>query len=321
MPKNYRKPPAYIVARLQTLPNQVIVATVKNISAAELSARQYDHLGLTGDKLGIASFPVVPALDLGRFSRYNVDGQTIVRRDLPKYEKAFAFTVPCFGDYTNMVTINQTRMVYPREILPAQNMAIQTEVLAIKIDGSCVVKFAITALLDQQAVDFSRNLLLALNVLHESVGGVGVFPLTTSPTEFLGYAHVSWDVLPPGTRDDRIALILAKFRTASSELRKRVADRYALFESLHPEQIIQGTYAMDGYLGAKMSDELVVFENMRDGNAVYILFANWREISQLTKTDLLRTLTSGQDYLRITHHDGWEARVREIVELHRRRAS
>lgn len=76
---------------------------------------------------------------------------------------------------------------------------------------------------------------------------------------------------------------------------------------------------MDGYLGAEVSDDLVVFENMKDGNAIYILFADWRQRSQQTKTDLIEHAVEGTDYVRIIHSEGWESRVHSEVNsrLHR----
>jgi hypothetical protein len=257
----------------------------------------------------------IPNTARGRYSSYNFNGQQIVRRDLPKYEKSITFDVPCFGDWSNMCTVTQHRMVYVRENLPPRNYSIATEILATRTDGGCVAKFAITTPLNRQSENFERELLFAINVLYESARSADVFSSTASVQEFLGSVNVNWEILPAGERSDNIQLLISSMRNPTQEQKDRVDERYAFFESLNPRHIIRGSGGMDGYLGAEVSDDLVVFENMRDGNAIYIMFADWRQRSQQAKTELLDNAVEGTDYVRIIHSEGWEAKVHIEVNL------
>ena len=44
------------------------------------------------------------------------------------------------------------------------------------------------------------------------------------------------------------------------------------------------------YFGAKFGENIVVFENMDYGNAIYILSDNWEEISKMSRIDDYITL-------------------------------
>lgn len=66
------------------------------------------------------------------------------------------------------------------------------------------------------------------------------------------------------------------------------------------------------YFGAKFSDNLVVFENTQYGNALYILFENWAELSQLSRLEILRR--PSDQYVRIKHSGNWQSRVKQIIE-------
>jgi len=54
-----------------------------------------------------------------------------------------------------------------------------------------------------------------------------------------------------------------------------------------------------------------VFENVRYGNALYVLYENWEDVSQRSRIDLLKGTSA--DYERIPHMDGWEQQFREAV--------
>lgn len=318
--KNYRKLPPFIEAKLPRIDTEVVVATVANVSAAELSSGAFSHMGLTvTNGQPAVQPPAIPNIERGRYSRFNVEGQTIVRRDLPKYTKDITFEVPCFGNWSNMVSITQQRQVYVREQLPPRNYTVSSEVLATRTDGGCVAKFAVTTSLTQGTENFERELLFAINLLYESARSANVFASASSVQDFLGSVNVNWEILPPGERTDNIRLIIASLRNPTQEMKDRVHERYAFFESLRPRHIIRGAGGMDGYLGAEVSDDLVVFENMKNGNAVYILFADWRQRSQQTKTDLLDHAVEGTDYVRVIHSEGWESRVHSEVNSRLRR--
>ena len=48
------------------------------------------------------------------------------------------------------------------------------------------------------------------------------------------------------------------------------------------KEIIVGNDSFRGYFGAKLAGDVVIFDNVRIGNAVYILRERWEELSKRT---------------------------------------
>ena len=86
-------------------------------------------------------------------------------------------------------------------------------------------------------------------------------------------------------------------------------------QSLNPQDIIVGTSGMSRYIGAKFSDNLVVFENSNYGNAIYILFEDWRELSQLSRLQIL--VRPSDQYYRVRHSGNWQEKVKAVVNAKR----
>ena len=49
---------------------------------------------------------------------------------------------------------------------------------------------------------------------------------------------------------------------------------------MKPTEIVLGMSGNTRYLGAKYAEDLVVFENLEYGNAIYILYENWKILSK-----------------------------------------
>jgi hypothetical protein len=318
--RSMRKVPASIQARLSSVGNDFYVAVVKRISNADIQDGQYKNVGLAWEngQLAVKS-PAPPSVESGRYARFNQDGQTIVRHDLPKVEKKITFINPrLFGIAGNRCQITQHRYVFQREQLPGRLLSIETAILLAGED-SCITRFNIKQSFSVSDLNFDRELLFALNLLQESVGGVNLFPSNATTQDYLGSIHVHWEILPAGERESNIHLILSSFRPRTKEeqedLEKRANERYDFFETLGPKHIIRGTGGLNGYMGAVIEDDIVVFEHLSPGNGIYLLFADWATQSQRTKTDLLTNGQEGKDYIRVTHIGDWQLRVRNAIAM------
>jgi len=100
-------------------------------------------------------------------------------------------------------------------------------------------------------------------------------------------------------------------RNVSNELRQRLIARYDLLANMKPQAFVHGTGGFDRYFGAKFADDIVVFENLEYGNAIYIMFENWAVLSQRSRAELLAAF-KGQ-FVRLIHGKGWEADLKKIV--------
>jgi hypothetical protein len=310
-----RKVPPFIEARLSSIGNEFNVAVAKRISISDIQSGLYAHVGLIwqNGQVTLRNASLLP-VDYGRFARLDVEGQEIVRRDLPKIDKTITFVNPrLFGIPGNSCTITQVRQVYRREHLPGPQLHLEAAILLAGQD-SCIAKFGVKKNFSALEPNLDRDLLFALNLLQEAVGSVNVFASTATSQDYLSTIHVHWEILPAGERETNIRLILSSFKPRTleekEELERRAIERYDFFETLNPKHIIRGTGGLNGYMGALVKDDVVVFEHLTPGNGIYMLFDDWAEQSKRTKTDLLTYGEEGKDYIRITHTGDWQLRVR-----------
>lgn len=105
-------------------------------------------------------------------------------------------------------------------------------------------------------------------------------------------------------------------RSPSPEEKEVAGQRYDFFISLKPKKLVFGSSGFRRYFGALLEDDLVVFENIQYGNAVYVLFDNWEELSKRSRIDLLSG-RYGTDFKRVIHSSGWKGEVRAIVAAKR----
>ncbi len=321
----YLKAPKSVVDALAGIQSDLVqIAATKRIPLSDIQAGLYSHAGLSsdGDKV-ISATGNQPVPEAGKWSERNAFGWIIIRKDLPMTTKSFAFEAPNFGDAarngTSMRVIQ--REVYQRQVFEPRGLLINTEIMAVTGD-TFVVKFSLNELLDRKHREFDRLLLWSLNVLKENVGITGVHAADASREDFLGSLTLSWEIFPPGTVNEVVArLAKSPARPGNApDFEQHVRDRVALFERLKPINYIRGQGGFGSYFGAQFADDLVVFENLRYGNAIYILYENWEDISRRSRLDLLRDNDAQFD--RIAHVADWQDRLQELIKfqlLQRRR--
>ena len=316
--KGFRKIPRFVEARLSSVGDRFFIAVVKRIGVTEIMSGKFAHLGLTwlNGQIQLQT-PAPPSIDFGRYARRNLVGHEVVRRDLPKISKTITFiNTRLFGKPGNVCTITQVRDVYQRDHLAPKRYSIETTVL-LASDESYIVRFAITEPQSASEPHFESELLFGLSLLQECAGGVNLFATNATTQDYLGSIQVHWEILPAGEREKNIVLIISSFRPKDQDERdalERLAnERYDFFETLGPKHIIRGTGGLNGYMGALIKDDIVVFEHLTPGNGIYILFADWATQSQRTKTDLLTHAEKGKDFLRVTHTGDWQLRVRNAI--------
>lgn len=315
MPKqNIRKVPQAILDRLQQfVQDDVIVACAKHLQPSDVP--NYAHLGLSLDagKL-IVPPPSVPDPKRGRYSRANVEGYEKTRKDLPKYPKAIAGEAPNWRGYGTH-TVWRTQMVYPREFYAPKEVELSVQVIEDR-GSSYVVKFAIDQVINQRTKDFEKELLYNLNLLQESIGAADVFPAEASFSDYLKTIRVDWQILPAGTVDQVIAELKAR-RPITAEAEQVIRKRIAVIQTLRPQHYVAGTDGFLRYFGAQFGDDFVVFENIRYGNAIYVMYERWQELSKLSRVQLLAGPPDSFD--RIVHSEGWEDRLKARVQAYRGR--
>jgi hypothetical protein len=83
------------------------------------------------------------------------------------------------------------------------------------------------------------------------------------------------------------------------------------FETLNPKHYIRGTNKFNLYFGAVLQNDIVILENIRYGNAIYIFKRDWEELSKLSRTELLNM--QNEYILRIIHTSNWKNNVNNTI--------
>jgi methyl coenzyme M reductase alpha subunit len=120
---------------------------------------------------------------------------------------------------------------------------------------------------------------------------------------------------------EEVTRAIMQGRRFSADKAGIVAERVRLFSQLPVESYVRGSGSFGAYVGAKYADDLVVFENVNYGNALYVLYADWEDVSRRSRLDLLRGTNANFD--RIVHGPSWEDNFLELIqtELRKRRRS
>jgi hypothetical protein len=293
-----------------------VVARTKKVPVADIEAGVYVHIGLVmkDGAIAVADPPVVPPADMGKWSDRNRNGWENKRRDLPKITKTFTWESPNWGDaYNGTHTQSQDREVYQVEYYEPRHYAVVAEVMQQPTAaGVALVKFSVDTILNRKHPSLDYDFMLCVNLLQENAGVAGVFASDATREEYIGTIQLDWQVFPPGTAEAVVASFLKGKKPLSAEKLGIVEARVKLFNSLKPKAIIRGHGGFAAYVGAQFDDDLVVFENLNWGNALYVLYDNWVEVSKRSRIDLIKGTSVKFD--RFIHTEGWEDRFEEHMK-------
>jgi len=257
---------------------------------------------------------------MGLYSERNAHGWVEKRKDLPKITKTFYWESPNFGDAATYGTHLHfhDRQVYQTEYHEPRFYRIRTKLLKMASGpvGGGVYQITVDQPLLRSQKGFEKELLFILNLLQENCGEVDVFSDGASADEIISTLSLDWDVFPPGTNED----IVRRFtggRQLPAGKAGVVAERVKLFSLLKPNVYLKGKGTFGNYIGARYADDLVVFENMDYGNALYILYDDWAEVSKRSRLDLIRGTDATFD--RLVHSYGWEQAFGKIMKREKRK--
>jgi hypothetical protein len=299
----------------------IVVAVAKELPADDIRNGLYSHLGIRLENEELRYQPrVAPAPKSGRWSKTNAEGAVKRLKDRPMVWRAYSYETPNFGDWSRgSHTMSGQRREYQREYTPPKHLAVAVTLLS-KTPGpspAYLVKFALDEVLDPQAPTLENDLLYDLNILQENVGAADIYPADADLDQYRASLAVQWEVLPPRHRLRNLSRITKDAPDLAPDRLEVIQERYELLESLGPENVVMGTSGFSRYFGALLPDDMVVFENIRYGNAVYIMSGDWQGHSQLTRTELLAK--AQRDFMRIPHRKGWQERVRfELAAMRQR---
>ncbi|CAG0975738.1 hypothetical protein ANRL4_01553 [Anaerolineae bacterium] len=316
MKKNIRQIPKDLLTKLRQIDQtDIVVACTVRYKATTLRKGVLKHLGVRLTPKGLfLPVSVIPSADQGKYSNINVNGEEIVRRDLPMITSYTSVETPNWGDPVyGYHSVDLPHDSYKREFRPPR----ETEIVihsATTYPGlsEYLISFRLNEILRKNSKDFKKRLFENLNILQENVGACGIEAASTPLEEYSRSLHLSWEILPPGTKQEVMERLFGG-REASAKAKKVAAERYDFFMTLKPQKLVYGKSGFRRYFGALIRDDLVLFENVEYGNAVYIMFDDWRELSTMSRIDLLSG-KYGRSFQRVTHLKGWKGQVRSIIK-------
>jgi hypothetical protein len=321
MPNNFRKLPPSIKKRLDRIDGQYVVAGCsRSFSSEEISSGKLKHLGINLTENGLI-FPtsIIPPSTGGKYSDWNVNGHEVIRKDLPKETRYHTVQSPNWGDSSNGThPVDLPHEAYPRDSYAPSLSEIKISSTSTESgQAHYTLVFELDRVIDRKGKAFEDDLLEAINVLQENLGTCGVQKAGAKIEDYLKSLTVSWEVLPPGTKEEAVARVFSR-RTPTPEEKALVEDRYTFLMSLKPESLVYGLSGIQRYFGGLLHESFVIFENIEYGNAIYVMFDDWKELSKRSRTELLSG-RYGDNFERVTHVAGWKASLRSIVRRNRKK--
>lgn len=320
--RNIRRIPDAVSSKLTEIERGrgIVPVCTKRVATSDLKAGMFEHLTLSlQDDQPSFSASVLPPADSGAYSTKNRQGWEIRRTDLPMVSKNIHLGErPKYGDWSNgSFSLWQQRDVYQVEEYGPTDYSIEIDLLRRSDDGF-VFKFALDCTLDCNDDGFDDDLLFSLNLLQENTGSCSVESSAKSREEYIATTLVDWEIFPPSSFDHFLAKAKSTFSGNSAETNPIIDERVAEFRRLSPERYILGKGGFNRYIGAVLPNGVVSFENIRYGNALYVLYEDWEDISQRSRSELLRGTNA--NYERIPHVEGWVERFRNAVRAGRSRS-
>lgn len=321
MPKKFfLKIPKNIQTRLKSIQsNNIVVGVLKTFTQEDIRNGVLSHLNISmGEDSLIFPNEILPYTNQGKSSYRNMYGYEKVRKDLGLETRYRTMEVPSWGSSYDTHEVELSYKAYPREFISPRFLTIKIECknTSITLD-KYAIKFEVSEVLDKTSTTFESNLLIALNLLQENLYASNVFASESSYEDYLRTVQLAWEFLPPGNREDDIKRIFGQ-KKISTVKSTDDESRYDFMLSLKPKQFLIGSSGFQRYFGALLEDDLVVFENIAYGNAIYIMHKDWEQLSSLSRIDLL-TGRYGDNFERVIHAKGWESTVKTIINEYRHR--
>jgi hypothetical protein len=310
--KNFNKIPGFIKRKIRTISSQhIVVSCCKKISLNDINSGIYNHLGITGkEEVGFKKI-IIPNPEVGKYSKINLYGKEIKRMDLPKITKTYTWEVPNFGDHSRGYhDVSCDRQVRVREFISPKELDMQISLIN-RDENYYFFKFE----LNEKIIKINNPLLeeqifYNINILQENIGVIDIYSSDAEDKEYLKTIYVDWEILPAGT-DNLKEKIMLGLGIKDENTKNKFLGRYNLLEKLKPLEFIHGTNSFRRYFGAKFSNNLVAFENLEYGNAIYVMHESWEKLSKMSRIDLLRM--KSRDFVRIIHKSGWENSLKKII--------
>lgn len=245
-------------------------------------------------------------------SFFNAEGGWKIHRDKPK-ETAYRQREWSWEQWHGRSTITQTKIVdvpyqrYPRTRI--EPPAVELSIVKSKSGEKIVVADKIKYIAGDNPA-----LLHIVNMFRELFGEATLMTSDMETVAVPKLRRLNWEILPSGEHpwpqiQTQLKPIVEEFgRRERPVIENRLR---VLSERNEPSFTAIGQGGFSGYIIFNYgSPDVFILENIRYGNATYVLGDGWESISKLTKAEILK---DGLHRDRVVHREGWDNKVIEWI--------
>jgi hypothetical protein len=280
------------------------------ISLSSVSTSKLKQLGLEKATVGDS---VLPSAEFGPVSRYNAEGKSVPNKKLPK-ETMYRQAEWCWKQWAGRgETIEVCKIVdvpykrYPRTHFapPSIELAVLTDSQGERVIVTPAIKYE---------VGNENDLTHGVNLILEIFGECRFFDDSLSQIIKVPLKRLNWSLLPPGERPwatlkNELQPII---KQVSKGKRRVIENRLETINKHKPNFAAVGTGGFSGYVVLGFPKiNLYVLESLLYGNATYILGSDWKNLSQLTKKEILANELHEE---RIIHQESWYEKINLVIK-------
>lgn len=171
----------------------------------------------------------------------------------------------------------------------------------------------------ENEASFYDEIKFALNLVLELFGEVEIFHRNEEDGKFTcgEIKRVNWEILPPGSRI--YALDRQWEKTNSRSKQKYLIERLEFLDQLNPFEKYRGLGGFSNYIAFCFPDrDLYILDSATYGNATYIFSGGWKEVSKLTKKEII---DQGLHLHRILHDLHWKQGIMDVFVKEERKGN
>lgn len=298
----------------------VWVGGARLITQNEILSGKFAHIGLRLDANGVPRVPdapFMPPADAGIFSRRNINGEDLPRKDLPMELRTIEWDGLAYGEHP--MTFSREQMCYVRERHGGDEIEARYRVLDFHRESGRLVVLVggvLTSPVVPSVQRFDKRLLYHWNLMHEQLGIARTFDHEPSDRDLMGVVFKDVDLFPPDQLRIRIMSLVSTRHTR--EDKQRSIAKIQFLQSKYPDiRLEAGRLGFNGYLLGHVSPSCVVAEHMEDGNAAYVFGGDYGQYVEMSRTELLRI--KPRPFTRIVHDAGeaWKDELVQAIEARR----
>jgi hypothetical protein len=256
---------------------------------------------------------VLPPDSFGPVTQYNAEGKIIVHRD-KLMETAYRQVDWHWKQWAGyMQTEEHSRIVdvpyqrYPRTLVPPPCV----ELTIRRNKNGMLFLVAPAVRLNKKKPD---SLIHEINIFLEIFGYCQIFTKELSTLMPTKVVRLNWRILPPGqwpwekVRKEVDPII----KRTTEQNQVVISHRLQMITAYAPEFVAIGTSGFTGYLIFGFPKRnIYILESVFTGNATYVFEEKWKELSKLTKAEIIAGKLQKD---RIIHREGWDGRIIVLLQ-------